>query len=177
MKDVIDHKTIEDSAVPTGGPAVGGPHQAMSRASSDSRYTWLAEIAAQLLSQGREMPFRRRSDRILFLTPGVFCPHATAGCLALSWAFERKDANAHPCPRPVIAAPPFTSGPRAFHRYWPLKLAFSGTMPADLDCAHPPERFNDLPWETLHRHIFHQLNLKRMKINYNYFRRALHFLV
>lgn len=95
--------------------------------------------------------------RILFLTPGVFCPHATAGCLAacLGHSSGRMQMPTHALARDRRTAL-YIEAPELFMEMLSLEIGLLKHDARRLG-LRPAVRLNgssDLPWETLRPDIF-----------------------
>jgi len=96
-------------------------------------------------------------ERVLFLTPGVFCPHATPGCLAacLGHSSGRMQMPTHARARDRRTAL-YLESPQLFRQMLNVELTL---LEQDARRLHfrPAARLNgssDLPWEVLHPDIF-----------------------
>jgi hypothetical protein len=95
--------------------------------------------------------------RVLFLTPGVFCSHATAGCLAacLGHSSGRMQMPTHALARDRRTAL-YLEAPQLFLQMLDLELSLLEQDARRLGLT-PAARLNgssDLPWETLHPEMF-----------------------
>ena len=98
--------------------------------------------------------------RVLYLTPGVFCPEATPGCLrsCLGHTSGRMQMPTHAAARDRRAAH-YIEHPSLFMARLKVELAEHCQEAARLD-LRPAVRLNatsDLPWEHLHGELFDDL--------------------
>jgi len=95
--------------------------------------------------------------RVLFLTPGVFCSHATAGCLAacLGHSSGRMVMPTHAIARDRRTAL-YLEDPDLFLKLLDVELTLLEEDAARLGfrAAARLNGSSDLPWEALHRDIF-----------------------
>ena len=95
--------------------------------------------------------------RVLYFTPGVFCSHATAGCLAacLGHSSGRMQMPTHAIARDRRTAL-YLEAPQLFLQMLSLELTFLDreARRQGLQAAARLNGSSDLPWEDLHPEIF-----------------------
>jgi hypothetical protein len=97
--------------------------------------------------------------RVLYFTPGVFCSHATQGCLAacLGHSSGRMQMPTHAVARDRRTAL-YLEAPQLFLQMLTLELALleQDARRQGLQAAARLNGSSDLPWENLHPEIFQQ---------------------